>query len=237
MSTDIQQPTWTTDLHPPSRLWTLIIVLPLVALLAFATFQHFQVLPRIGLAPGYSLIDQNGNRLTNEELRGSVVLYNFTHTRCAENCPQTSATLQELQHLLIANNLDDTPNDIPLHFVTISYDPTHDTPKVLRVYAKNLNANSERWHFATGDAAQLKSVVSTGFQAEYTQNQDGTFTAEPVFALVDGWGIVRALYRTATPDVDAIQRDLQLVMDEARNSTGVNRYAYEAVHLFVCHLP
>jgi protein SCO1/2 len=241
MSTDIQHAAWSADLHPPARLWVLMVVLPLVAILTFLTYQRFQVLPRIGLAPGYLLIDQNGNRLTNETLRGSVTLYNFTQTRCTGKCPQTSGTLQAMQHLLVTNNpdskLDDSANDVPLHFVTIAYNPTVDTPDALRLYAEELKVTNERWHFATGDAAQLKSIIDMGFQAEYTQHADGTLFVEPLFVLVDGWGIVRALYPTATPDIDAIQRDIQLVLNEARNSTGVNRYAYEAVHLFVCHLP
>ncbi len=245
MSTDIQHATWSADLRPPVRLWVLMIALPLVAVLTFLTYQRFQVLPRIGLAPGYSLIDQNGNRLTNETLRGSVILYNFTEIRCIEGCAQTSATSQAMQHLLVTNNSgdtlsktsDDIANDVPLHFVTIAYDPTHDRPEALRRYAEELKVTNERWHFATGDIAQLRSIIDTGFQAEYFQNADGTLSVEPLFVLVDGWGIVRALYRTATPDIDAIQRDIQLVLSEARNSTGVNRYAYEAVHLFVCHLP
>ena len=58
---------------------------------------------------------------------------------------------------------------------------------------------------------------------------------DPVFALVDGWGVLRAVYRTATPDVEILKRDLRLVVQEVQNSTGVNRYAYEAAHLFLCY--
>ena len=230
MSTDIQQPAWVRDLRPPSRLWVLLLLLPLVAMLAFAILQPIKILPRIGLAPGYSLVDQDGNRLTNEALRGSIVIYNFTHTECAAPCPQTSETLRDMQAALNAVEM----GDIPLEFVTISTDPTYDTPEALNTYAKELGANTTRWHFASGDLAQLK-MISTSFQTRYIQNNDGSFTTDPVFALVDGWGIVRALYHTATPDMKLLQHDLQLVVDEAQKSQGINHYAYEAAHLFLCH--
>jgi protein SCO1 len=230
MSTDIQQPAWVSDLRPSSRLWVLLLLPPLVATIAFATLQPIKILPRISLAPGYSLIDQDGNRLTNEALRGSIVIYNFTPTQCAAPCPETSKTLREMQAVLDAVEM----GDIPLQFVTISTDPTHDTPEALNTYAKKLGADTNRWHFASGDPAQLK-MISTSFQTTYAQNNDGSFTTDPVFALVDGWGILRALYHTATPDVKLLQHDLQLVVDEAQKSQGINHYAYEAAHLFLCH--
>jgi protein SCO1 len=236
MSTNIQQPAWVADLRPPRGLWLLLFMLPLVAITAYILFQSTQVLPRISLAPGYSLIDQDGKRLTNEALRGSLVIYNFTQTRCTGSCLETSLAFQELQPVLAAVET----GDIPLEFVTISYDPEHDTPQVLRTYANNLGADTNRWHFVSGDLTQIKSIIQHGFQTEVISNQEGpnqagSLIVEPLFALVDGWGIVRAVYRTATPDVELLRRDLQSVVQEARASTGVNRYAYETVHLFMCH--
>src|SRR5215217_7443517 len=59
----------------------------LLGILAFATLQPFQVLPRIGLSPGFALVDQDGQRLTSEDLRGRIVLYNFTYSGCRAPCP------------------------------------------------------------------------------------------------------------------------------------------------------
>ena len=78
-------------------------------------------------------------------------------------------------------------------------------------------------------------MIGGGFSTYFNQDEKGNFTVDPVFVLVDGWGIQRAVYRTPTPDVETLQRDLRLVVQEARNSTGVNRYAYEAAHLFLCY--
>ncbi|MCS7040866.1 MAG: hypothetical protein NZP34_14765, partial [Caldilineales bacterium] len=62
---------------------------------------------------------------------------------------------------------------------------------------------------------------------------------DPVYILVDGWGIIRReyRYRTLTPDVDRIVRHIGVLAEEVRNSRGAARLAYEAAHLFLCYAP
>ncbi len=198
---------------------------------AFALFKPVQVLPRISLAPGLILTDQDGQRLSNEDLRGQVVLYNFTYTRCRPPCVQTSSTMRAVQDRL----QEADAGGVPISLITISFDPEHDTPETLRAFANSLGADRTRWRFGTGDATRLKYALGGGFSLYYTPNPDGTFTFDPMFVLVDGWGIIRATYRTESPPVDILLRDLRLVAQEARNSTGAARYAYEAAHLFLCY--
>jgi protein SCO1/2 len=198
--------------------------------MAFAIFQPIQVLPRVSLAPGYSMSDQDGNSFASESLRGSLVLYTFTHSRCTAPCVPTSATLATLQAEL---NTVDT-GDIPLRFVTLFVDPETATPAAMHTHAEQLGVDFDQWRFVTGDPAELKQVIGSGFGTYYTQEADGSYTVAPTFVLVDGWGIIRAEYRTATPDVEILKRDLSLVAKEALNSKGINRYAYEAAHLLRC---
>lgn len=216
-----------------SRLFYVLIFLPVVGVLAFATLRPIQVLPRITLAPGLALIDQNNTRLTNEDLRGQIVLYNFTYTHCQAPCPQTGEVMRAVQ-----GRLDEIETGgIPITLVTISFDPQRDTPERLREYARQNGADAARWRITTGDAARLKYALGGGFNLYYAPNADGTFTFDPLFVLVDGWGIVRAFYKTPTPTIDRLLRDIRLVVQEARNSTGMARYAYEAAHLFLCYPP
>lgn len=236
MTTQIQQSTWLDDIRPPTRLWYLLLLLPLVLVMAFAIFQPIQVLPRYSLAPAYTLIDQDGNRLTSEDLRGSLTLYTFTHSDCVSPCVPTTANLASHQSALSQLDL----NGIPLRFVTIYVDGEQATPAKLRTVADGMIADNpemdiDQWHFVSGDIDQLKNIVGVGFRTYYTQDEQGDFTVDPVFALVDGWGILRATYRTSALDLDLLKRDLGLIAQEARNSTGISRYAYEAAHLFMCY--
>lgn len=215
--------------------WLIALAVSFVALLAFALFKPILVMPRMGLGPGFALVDQAGQRLTTEDLRGRIVLYNFTYTGCILPCPQTSAVMRAVQDRL---PLLET-GGLPVELVTISFDPDHDTAAQLRTYAARWGADFDRWHFVTGAPTLLKYVIGGGFgvyyQANEAQKEQATYTFDPTFVLVDGAGIVRAKYRTATPEIAILQRDIELVAKEAVQSTGAARLAYEAAHLFVCY--
>jgi protein SCO1/2 len=105
----------------------------------------------------------------------------------------------------------------------------------LAAHAAALGADPTTWHFVTGDLTQLKNVIGAGFSTYFNQEAGGDFTFDPVFVLVDGWGILRAVYRTPSPDPDIVTRDVRLIVQETNNSQGINRYAYEAAHLFSCY--
>ncbi len=210
-------------------------VLAVVGVFAFAIIQPIQVLPRIRLAPGFTLTDQNGQRLTSEDLRGSAVLYNFLYTGCGTECDQLNATMQEVQRRLPELGL----GGLPVQFVTISFDPANDTPDVLRQYAESLGADPSQWRFATGDPARLKEMIGGGFEAYYAPDGAGGFQFDPTFVLVDGWGIIRGKYRyqVAVPDADRILRHIGVLADEVQKATGPNKLIYEAAHLFLCYAP
>ena len=208
-----------------------VIAVMVAAALSFAIFQPLKVLPRITLAPGLILTDQAGQPLTTETLRGQIVLYNFAAAECAAPCAAMAGVLRQVQRELETAALDGPA----VKLVTISVDPAHDTPEVLTGLAAAAGADPARWSFATGDPGLLKQAIGAGFQLFYGPRADGTLQVDPLFVLVDGWGLLRAEYRTAAPEVSIILRDIGLVVDEARNSTGVTRYAYEAAHLFLCY--
>ena len=157
-------------LKQPARILYALFFLLVGSVLAFAIFRPIQVLPRITLAPGLSLTDQNSARLTNEDLRGHVVLYNFTYSNCTGACQQTSNVMRAVQDHLSEVNA----GDIPISLVTISFDPERDTPERLRAYATQVGADPSRWRIATGDATRLKYALGGGFDLYYAPNPDGT---------------------------------------------------------------
>jgi protein SCO1/2 len=213
-----------------------LVGLSVLSAIAFKVFQPVQVVPRIRLAPGFSLTDQNGERLTNEDLRGKFVVYNFIYTRCPEPCGDLNQTMQEIQARIDEPQL----GDLEIQFITISFDPEHDTPEKMQEYADTLGADEAQWKFVTTtDNALLKAIIGGGFEAYYDQNDDGTFQFDPKFVLVDGWGIVRGEYRyqTEVPDTDRILRHIGVLAEEVHNSQGTASLAYEAAHYFLCYTP
>ncbi|HAX71323.1 MAG TPA: SCO family protein [Anaerolineales bacterium] len=208
----------------------------MISAIAFKIVQPIKVLPRLQLAPAFNLIDQNGQQFISENLRGQFVIFTFTYTQCPEPCFEINETIQEVQSRLGEVQLE----GIPVTFVTISIDPERDTPEALNKYALSLGANSDQWKFGTTtNQALLKTIIGSGFETYYEKKDDGSFSFDPTFILVDGWGIVRAEYRYATEvsSADRILRHLGVLADEVRNSKGTTKLAYEAAHLFLCYAP
>jgi protein SCO1/2 len=100
---------------------------------------------------GLRLLRADGKDVTlGEELDhdGPLVL-DFVFTTCTAVCPILSRTFAELQA-----RSDPAKR---LRLVSISIDPQHDTPAVLRGYAKQFEAG-KRWRFYTGTVAQSVAV-------------------------------------------------------------------------------
>ncbi|MCO6057676.1 SCO family protein [Pseudomonas sp. MOB-449] len=103
--------------------------------------------------PNTELIDQDGHHLRffDDLLEGKVVAINFIFTSCGDTCPLETARLRQVQKLLG----DQVGRDI--HFYSISIDPLHDTPEVLKAYAQRFNV-APGWHFLTGDYDQITQL-------------------------------------------------------------------------------
>lgn len=209
------------------------VVLIIGAAVWFATFQPIQVLPRIRLAPGYLLVNQDGETVTSEDARGDIVLYDFGYTNCGEECDEMNNTMIEIQDRLAEVDA----GDADIRFVTISFDPERDTPEILRSYADELGADTGQWQFFTGESGHIANVVKAGFEAYFQEGNDHNFSFAPMFVLVDGWGVIRGEYRyqTVTSDADKIVRQLDVLAEEVRNSHGAAALAYEAAHFFLCY--
>jgi protein SCO1 len=213
-----------------------LLAVIIISAFAFKIFQPIKVLPRMQLAPAFSLTDQNNEQLTSEELRGKFVLYNFTYTNCPTPCYNLNTTMQEVQSRLDEVELD----NIDVAFITVSIDPDRDTAAALKNYADSIGADTKDWSFVTTtNKSLLKTIIGSGFETYYEDKGNGEFAFDPSFVLVDGWGIVRAEYRyqTEVSSADRILRHLGVLADEVRNSTGTAKLAYEAAHLFLCYAP
>lgn len=202
--------------------------------MAFAAFEPIQVLPRMHLAPGYAATDQSGQVVTSEDSRGAVTLYTFAWAGCGEECESLDDTMRTVRDRVAAEvDLGETP----FRLVTMSFDPARDDPAALAAAAAESGADGDVWRWAAPDAAIARTVIGSGFRAFFEQQDDGDFRFDPVFVLVDGWGVVRGEYRYATlaGTDDRIVRHVDILGQELRNSSGVRSLAYEAAHLFLCY--
>jgi len=137
--------------------------------------------------PDFAGIDQNGNFVQIQELRGRPFVINFVFTRCQvpEMCPASTSRMEELQERAGEEGLDD------LQFVTITLDPEFDSPGVLKQYAKGYGIEEENFYLLTGTQEWVDDVLRRF--GILTVEEDGTINHTMATLLVDGSG--RVSYR------------------------------------------
>lgn len=170
------------------------IVLALISLAACARQSEIPVFYTL---PEFSLIDQNGNRVTLHDLAGKVWVADFIFTNCGGTCPLMTEKMRKLQDALPP----------AVHFVSFTVDPARDTSKVLAAYAAEHDANHERWSFLTGDKQDLFDICIKGFKLPL--DIEGGTPSEPIahstrFVLVDKKGDIRGYY--SGPEEDELKR-------------------------------
>lgn len=104
-------------------------------------------------APDFTLIDQDGNPVQLSSLRGKVVLLDFIYTSCPGPCPLLSRKFSQFQKTLGER----VGREVVLLSITV--DPQHDTPAVLKEYARRYQADTAGWKFLTGSTQAIVTVA------------------------------------------------------------------------------
>ena len=126
--------------------------------------------------PDFSFTNQSGKRISLKQYRGNILLVTFIYTRCPfpDFCPRMSGNFAEIYKQLGTN-----PALAGTRLLSISFDPEHDTPKVLRDYGFSVAHTREpglfgRWEFAAPSAADLPKIA--GFFALTVKPEGGLIT-------------------------------------------------------------
>lgn len=168
--------------------------------------------PILGAVPQFALVERSGRPFTRAELDGRPWVAAFVFTRCGGICPMMTARMKDLHAAAPSVTL-----------VSFSVDPEHDTPEVLRDYARR-NGIGEGWLMATGDPAGLYGLARDGFhlaaaavpEAEQAQTGDGPFLHSSRLVLVDGRARIRGYYDSNEAEALArLRQDLAAVGAES----------------------
>jgi protein SCO1 len=103
--------------------------------------------------PNVVLTTQDGKKVHfyDDVLKGKSVVIDLIYTECQDACPLETARLVQIQKMLG----DRVGKDI--FFYSISIDPKHDTPKVLKEYAEKYHVGPG-WTFLTGKKDDIDLV-------------------------------------------------------------------------------
>lgn len=165
-----------------------------------------------GAVPPFSFTERDGRPVTLSDLKDKIWIVNFIYTNCPDTCPIQSAQMRQIQ--------DDFRDEKDLRLVSITVDPTRDTPQVLTEYASRFGADPERWLFLTGDKVAIYKFAESGFRLgavelphEKRPESGATHTHSPRFVVVDRAAQIRGYYvSTDTEAMNRLRRDLKILL-------------------------
>lgn len=142
------------------------------------------------IIPFFTLTNQDGARLTSESLRGHPYVLAFVFTRCPvpNFCPRMSHNFSDLQEAIKSD-----PKLAGTRLLSITLDPSYDTPGILKSYGEYLKADFALWSFATGEPAQIDTLTQSF--AVLVQPEAGTISHGLATALVGRDGTVIKIWR------------------------------------------
>ncbi len=220
-------PTLTTNKRR-LRVFLMYVLPPLIALaiVLVPTLSTVAVLPRLGVGPGYALIDQRGEIVSNESLRGDIIVYGLASLDCSDDCAASIAAMQAVQSEFPPSAR--SQDDPSIQFVLIVVDAIED-PDLLQKFGATQGIEDDRWSILSGNEAAIRAVVGSGFEVYLGRDDNGQVRYDPGVFLTDQAGFLRAEYRNGVPAVNVIQEDIGRVIAEA-NAGTVGGLFYNAAH-------
>lgn len=186
-------------------------------------------LQRIQRAPDGALLNPDSRIQSLAELTsGKITLLTFFYTYCADpwGCPYAYWTLSGLRDRLMA----DPQLARRVRFVSVSFDPTNDTPEALRRYgARFMNDSRLEWRFLTASSVADLLPMLDGFgqdvRVERDANGKPTRTINHMLKmfLIDPEGMIREIYSLAYLQQPVMLNDIRTLALEEQPTAVRNK--------------
>jgi protein SCO1/2 len=138
----------------------------------------------------FSFINQLGEQVNNDSMKGNIYIADFFFTNCPSICPVMTKNMAYVQ-----NKLKVYPN---IKFLSHTVDPDNDSPLRFKEYinemrVKNINIDESNWDFVTGKKEEIYDVAKSYFvNVSADSLAPGGFLHSEYFVLVDKEGRIRS---------------------------------------------
>jgi protein SCO1 len=175
----------------------LLCLLGLAYLLSIAQYDKGRrsALPVIDQIGDFALTNQNNQVVTLADLTNHVWVADIIFTRCAGSCPIMSTQMESLQAAL--------PPASNAKLVTLTCDPSYDSPVILKRYGERYGADFNRWMFLTGSSKELADLATADLKLGATPvapkdrtYPDDFFVHSTIFVVVDKEARLRGIFQT-----------------------------------------
>ena len=168
-----------------------------------STLQHVKKYHRIA---DFSLLNQNGDTITQENYRDKIYVADFFFTTCPTICPIMTANLVEVQAALA--------NDPEVLLLSHSVTPEIDSVAQLKKYAIEKGVNDAKWNLVTGDKKQIYELARKSYLAVQEDGDGGPFDMIHTenFILIDKQRRIRGFYDgTKEEEMDRLLSDIEIL--------------------------
>lgn len=152
----------------------------------------------------FNLINQNGEKITQDNYKDKIYVTDFFFTRCPTICPIMTNNMAVIQNEFL--------NDDAIMLLSLSVTPKIDSVSVLKEYAINKGVVDNKWNVTTGDKKHIYNLARKSYFAVVEQGDGGLqdFIHTPNFILIDAKKRIRGIYDgTKDSEIKRIIKDIK----------------------------
>ena len=156
----------------------------------------------------FSLINQNGEKVTQENYKGKIYVADFFFTSCTTICPIMTDNIVKLQEEFLKED--------EIMFLSLSVTPEIDSITVLRKYANDKGVIDKKWNVTTGEKKDIYELARKSYFAVLDAGDGGLqdFIHTTNFVLVDKKKQIRGIYDgTNDEEIKRLINDIRILQD------------------------
>lgn len=161
----------------------------------------------------FSFQNQDAKVISTKDMKGKIAVVEYFFTTCKSICPIMNMNMQRV------NEAFKNENDVRIFSFTV--DPETDDVPQMKKYATSHQATSGKWHFLTGEKADLYALARKSFfvlkpaEAQNLGDAGSDFIHTNNFVLVDKQLRIRGYYDgTSEKEVNQLISDIKRLQKE-----------------------
>lgn len=157
----------------------------------------------------FSLTNQNGQTVTQEDYKDKIYVADFFFTTCQTICPIMTDHMAQIQEA--------TKDDEDIMLLSHSVTPQIDSVEQLKRYSLKKGVNDAKWNLVTGDKKQIYELARKSYLAVKTDGNGDAYDMIHTenFMLIDKKRQIRGFYDgTKQEDIQRLLEDIQTLKQE-----------------------
>ena len=165
----------------------------------------------IGRVLPFAFTNQDGKKVTEQDVAGKVFVAEYFFTTCKSICPIMNTNMKTVYERF--------KNEKDFLILAHTCDPGTDSLERLKKYADSLNVDTDKWIFLTGTKDSLYRQARHSYKIDDPNNNplsnEVDFLHSQFFSLVDKKGNVRSIYEgNERKDVERMINEIEVLLKE-----------------------